>query len=233
MVLSLREKRLIGAAALLLLLLILYLLIPGEDAPPAAPALAPVAVSPPAPASAPASQPAPAPGAEISGLRLHGLLASGAILSFADGSQRLVPVGREAMPGLRLERIEQNQAVFASAGGEVRLGFDDAAQAGEQAAPAAPTARAPQQPDSLPYRLGLAPRRIGGRVQGFTVRPGADLPDLARAGIRPGDTILSVNGSVLDEERMLELPWQIANSTRLEFEIERGGRRLRLAPGGR
>jgi hypothetical protein len=28
-----------------------------------------------------------------------------------------------------------------------------------------------------------------------------------------------------DEERMLELAWQIANSSRTEFEVERGGRR--------
>ena len=55
------------------------------------------------------------------------------------------------------------------------------------------------------------------------------MPALERAGLRPGDLILSVNGSRFDEERMLELAWEMANASRTEFEIERGGRRMRLA----
>ena len=55
------------------------------------------------------------------------------------------------------------------------------------------------------------------------------MPALERAGLRPGDVIVGVNGSEFDEERMLELAWQIANSGRTEFEVERGGRRIRLA----
>ena len=94
-------------------------------------------------------------------------------------------------------------------------------------APAAP-ARAAQREETLRYRLGLAPRRAGGRVTGFTVRSDVEMPALARAGIRPGDVIIGVNGSAFDEERMQELAWQIANSTRTRFEVERGGQRLRL-----
>jgi type II secretory pathway component PulC len=55
------------------------------------------------------------------------------------------------------------------------------------------------------------------------------MPALERAGLRPGDVVVGVNCSGFDEERMLELAWQIANSTRTEFEVERGGRRTRLA----
>lgn len=209
----------LAGAGLLVLALLAYLMLRGDPAPtvqaqPVLPAPPPAIPTPP--------PPAPVPAPDISGLTLHGLLASGAILGFAGGSQRLVPIGREALPGLTLRRIEQNHAVFASAAGEVRLGFDGPAEG----APGAPPAPTPRSGDEiLPYRLGLVARPAGG----FTLRPGADLPALARAGIRPGDAILSVNGSRLDEERMLELPWQIANSTRTEFEIERAGRRMRLA----
>jgi hypothetical protein len=211
----------IAGAGLLILALLAYPMLRADPAPTVQaqavlPAPPPAIPTPPLPP--PVQAPVQAP--DISGLSLHGLLASGAILGFAGGSQRLVPIGREALPGLTLRRIEQNHAVFASAAGEVRLGFDGPAEGTPGAAPA------PRSGDeTLPYRLGLVARPSGG----FTLRPGADLPALARAGIRPGDAILSVNGSRLDEERMLELPWQIANSTRTEFEVERAGRRMRLA----
>ena len=79
------------------------------------------------------------------------------------------------------------------------------------------------------YRLGLAPRRAGGRVTGFTVRSNVEMPALARAGIRPGDVIVGVNGSVFDEERMQELAWQIANSDASRLR----GRTRRPAPPAR
>jgi type II secretory pathway component PulC len=235
--LTLREKRLIRTAIVLIILFLVYILFLRAGPEPTAPVDAPpqpILPQPMPPAAPPviaAPAPPPAPAADVSGLRLHGLLASGAVIGFANGGQRLVPVGREALPGLVLRRIELNHAVFESAGGEVRLGFDGVAQAAPGAAGPAPppAAESGQRDEALRYRLGLVPRRAGGRVTGFTVRPGVDMPAIARAGIRPGDVITGVNGSVFDEERMQELAWQIANSTRVEFEVERGGRRLRLA----
>jgi type II secretory pathway component PulC len=97
-------------------------------------------------------------------------------------------------------------------------------------APTAPAAGAATQgDDTLRYRLGLEARRVGARTAGFTVRPGVSMPALERAGLRPGDVILSVNGSGFDEERMLELEWELANTPRTEFEVERSGRRIRLS----
>ncbi len=235
--LSLREKRLIQAAGILIILFLLYLLFLRGGAAPVAPITPPEPQAMPQPAPPPVAAmpvPPPAPVGDISGLRLHGLLASGAVIGFANGQQRLVLVGREALPGLTLRRIEQNHAVFDSVGGEMRLGFDGPVQAAPGAASSAPapgtsSAEGAQREETLRYRLGLAPRRAGGRVTGFTVRSNVEMPALARAGIRPGDVITGVNGSVFDEERMQELAWQIANSTRIEFEVERGGQRLRLA----
>lgn len=231
--LSLREKRLIQGAGIAIIAFLLYLLLlrggPDTVIPVARtePPAAPVPMAPPAPPVAVATPP-PAPAGDISGLRLHGLLASGAVIGFPSGRQRLVPVGREALPGLTLRRIEQNAAVFDSAGGELRLGFDGPVQGAPAAAPALPSGQSAQSEEALRYRLGLAPRRAGGRVTGFTVRDNVEMPALARAGIRPGDVITGVNGSAFDEERMQELAWQIANSTRIDFEVERGGQRLRL-----
>lgn len=235
--LSLREKRLIQGAILLAIIVLVSLLLRGGGG--AAPIL-PVGPTPPQPvpaapapipvAAAPA--PAPVPVADTSQLRLHGLLASGAVISTGNGGQRLVPVGREALPGLTLVRVEQNHAIFQSAGGEVRLGFDGIAQAdpsGAAAAPA-PVAAGPagQREETLRYRLGLAPRMAGGRVTGYAVRANVEMPALARAGIRPGDVIVAVNGASFDEERLQELAWTIANSAEARFEVERDGRRIPL-----
>jgi hypothetical protein len=139
--LSLREKRLIQAAMVLAIVVLVSLLLRGGGggAPPpapvtparmpaSAPAPARALAPPPPPAAIPAATPVPSP--DLSQLRLQGLLASGAVIGYANGGQRLVPVGREALPGLVLIRIEQNHAVFRSAGGELRLGFDGAAQPG-------------------------------------------------------------------------------------------------------
>jgi type II secretion system protein C len=236
--LSLREKRLIQGAILLAIVVLASLLLrgggggapaPEASLPPTAPPPAPAAPPPPV-AAAPAAPAAPT--ADPAQLKLYGLLASGAVIGFPDGAQRLVPVGRDAVPGLTLVRVEQNHAVFRSAGGEVRLGFDGIAQAQPGTPAAAPTpvaaGEAAQREETLRYRLGLAPRMANGRVTGYTVRSNVEMPALARAGIRPGDVIVSVNGSSFDEERLQELAWNIANSSATRFEVERGGQRVQL-----
>ena len=219
----------VAGGAFALALPLALILLPGEnsDKAAAAPVLPP---SPPEIAEPAAPPPPPPPTA--AGLRLHGLLGRGAIIASADGGQRFFAIGREVAPGLSVARIEPQAVILASAGGELRLGFEGAAAnpAGAPGqAPAAGTAEDRLRDETLSYRIGLAARQAGGRTVGFVVRPGISMPALERAGLRPGDLILSVNGSRFDEERMLELAWEMANASRTEFEIERGGRRMRLA----
>lgn len=241
--LSVREKRLIQAAVLLAIIVLISLLLRGGGGgdTPQGP-IGPVAtVAPPSPATyatppppaavpdATASMAPPVAAADVSQLKLYGLLASGAVVGYPNGGQRLVPVGREALPGLTLVRVEQNVAVFQSAGGEVRLGFDGvaAAQPGMTAPPlpAAPGGRE----ENLRYRLGLTPRVVGNQVSGYTVRANVEMPALTRAGIQPGDVILSVNGAILDEQKLQELARIVASPAGTRFEVERGGNRLQLS----
>lgn len=203
-----------------------------SDSPPVTPQPQPQPLPAPPSAAAPPPNAEPAPAAapvpSAGTLRLYGVTGAGAIIGDAGGAQRLVAVGRDVMPGLRLEQVHIDHALLRSSAGTVRLDFAGAAGVPQVRQPAAAPAPAAGAGDTLPYRLGLAPRRQGGQVTGHVVRAGASLPPLERAGIRPGDVILAVNGSRLDEERMLELPWTLRNSDGVTFEIERGGRRMRL-----
>ena len=85
-----------GGAAIAVLLL--YLLLRGGDSgAPAEPvqADAPAALPPaPPPVVAVAAPVAAVPAADVSQLRLVGLLSRGAVIAMADGTQRFVPVGR-------------------------------------------------------------------------------------------------------------------------------------------
>ncbi|HST35908.1 MAG TPA: PDZ domain-containing protein [Allosphingosinicella sp.] len=239
MQLSARDRRALTGGGLVIAVLLAYLLLwRGEPAPPPVQAPATQAVTSTAPpVPVPQAPPVPPP-ADASQLRLYGVMGGGAVIGLADGSQRYVPLGREVLPGLTLKRLEVHHAVLDSGGTEIRLGFDGIAEAQATAAPPpgqaaqAPAGEASLRQETQRYRLGLVARRQNGRVTGFIVRPGAELPTLARAGIQPGDVILSVNGSTLNEEQMLELAWTIANSNRTEFEVERGGRRVRLSTSG-
>jgi len=242
MQLSDRDKRALlwGGAAIAILLL--YLLFRGGTG--AAPQAEPVQADVPAPMPTAASMPVVAvappvpvpPAADMSQLRLYGILSRGAVIGMADGTQRFVPIGREIVPGVILRGVEVHHVILATGGGEVRLGFDGVAQP-QAAAAASPapvaSAEAAQRGDTLSYQLGLLPRMVAGRVSGYTIRPGVSLPALARAGLQPGDLILRVNGSEFGAEQVQNLAWQIANSDHMEYEIERGGRPMRLTAPAR
>ena len=228
------RRALFAGGAIASLLLLLYLSLRGE---------APGAALPPQPAPPPLATPAPAepqaavaPTATPEGLRLHGITGAGAIIAMADGRQRLVTVGREVLPGLVLAENHPDHVVLRSGTSEFRLDFTGASAAGgapaSTPAQAGPASEAAIRAETLNYRLGLAPRRSGGRVTGHVVRAGARLPALERAGLQAGDVILRVDGSEFDQERMLELPWTIAQSGQVTFEIERGGRPMRLTLEG-
>lgn len=245
--LSPRERRFLVAGAIALLLFLIYLLWPSDDggevelaeAPP--PAAAPVYVPPPPVAAPIAAPPAPPPAAtgSAAGLVLRGVMGGGpsggaAIVAFPDGAQRVVRVGRELVPGMILRQIGVNYAIASSGGSDLRLELNKAGATPVATAPPAPTPPAargvpPAGPEAaMPYRLGLAPQRSNGRIQGFAIRPDARLPMLERAGLRPGDVLVAINGQPVEsEEKVLELPQEIAGSYTAQFEFIRGGKRMK------
>jgi general secretion pathway protein C len=205
------------------------------DAPVAVAAQVRPATPPAGPSSPPQEAPQPAaPATDLSQLRLHGLTATGAIIGTAAG-QRLIVLGREVLPGVTLQEVGQHHAVLATTSGPVELGFRGPEAAGSSGGAAESTTTTNAVPvanrsEVAQYRSGLAPRRQNGRITGFALRNGSVMPMLQRAGLRPGDILIGVNGQTFDsEEKVLELAREIAGSYTAEFEFERAGRRMRAS----
>lgn len=225
-----RNRHALLAAGLTAASAALYVSLPGKAASPVVVASTP----PPQPVQAADASPPPAPLPDLGTLRLHGLTATGAIIASTRG-QRLVALGREVIPGVTLHEVRQHHAVLATAAGRFELGFLGAPQTAPTAPTAASASRSPapafaRRTEVLQYRLGLAPLRADGRISGFALRPGAEMPLLHRAGLQAGDVLVGVNGQTFDsEEKVMELAREIAGSYTAEFEFERNGRRMRAS----
>jgi type II secretory pathway component PulC len=248
-----RERAFLGVGAAAFLAFLLYLMLRGGEEgpveltmqpPPPAPVAAPVSYAPPPPPPPAPIQPAQ-PAASATGLTLIGVFGGGpgggaAVIGMKGGVQRTIPVGRQFQPGLTLKAVGIDYVILGSASGDQKLELGKSGTTPVASAPvAAPVApagsgapaqsEATRKAETNAYRIGLEPVKANGAITGHRIRAGAKLPHLDRAGLVPGDVILGVNGSTLTEEQLMELSWTIANSTSTEFEVMRGGRKIKLA----
>lgn len=260
-----RDKRALIAGAIVVVALLAYLLWPrgsdpsqvelvAADQRKGAPAVIPPSTPPPTMVTPPPTTPVATPVAGVpEGITLTGVAGSGAIFSFADGTQRFVARGREVAPGVTLQAVRLRDVLLAAATTNYRMPLGGTAVAIQPPPPTAAPAggaapqlvvpgaarnpmggplipEAQQQAMGQQFASSLEPRQAGGRITGWTLRPGANLLPLAQAGLQPGDVLISINGETIsDREHIAALPAQIANGTRVEFEFERGGQRMRRA----
>lgn len=176
-----------------------------------------------------------------SDLVLYGVRGGGgrgaAILSGPDGVQRSYAVGQQVRPGVVLRSVAFDHVVLARGGAESRLGFP-ALTAGASTPPAvisagpiaasAPKAAAPGSNAAAAFQreAALRPNLVDRRIRGYvlTVQDGSGV--LARAGLRTGDVIMSVNGTSLDADSLSSLPAELAARPEIAVSYERDG-----APG--
>lgn len=100
--------------------------------------------------------------------------------------------------------------------------WNDAVAAGAGAAGPAPQASAAPG-RALIEAIELRPRLSDGRVTGYIVKPKGDAAMLTRAGLRPGDVLLGVDGRELDESRIGRLADEIGDLDDVEIVYERNG----------
>ena len=181
-------------------------------------------------------EPVPALQTAVSTVSAEGLILYGvsgasrsaaAIIGLRLGGQRVVAVGSDYRPGLRLAEVGMDYAVLQSGAQGVRLELSRYGAGGSAKPTAALPAEEEQKFESAVLRNILKPVMSDNRVGGYALRPGESLPQLIRAGLRPGDVIVGVNGSRLDEERMGELAWQMGNAAKTEFVFVRNGKTMR------
>lgn len=210
--------------------------------PPSSPAMPQEIVAPPLPpATATVAMPAATPPQSISlpALVLRGILArsggGSAIFEDEGGSQRLVAVGRAAAPGWLLKALAPASATLEAENGDVHLlQFE----AGETAASAAPIT-VPQDLKATPaalaatstaYRLALRPVAGETEIEGWIVKTPDTIPLFRLVGLQPGDTLLAFNGQPLfSEEKVLDLPEEIANANAIDLEFRRSGRKAKVS----
>lgn len=187
----------------------------------------------PAPIAPPANLPPP-PTGQASSLKLHGVLGhedgrGTAIIGLPDGRHLLIGTGREVLPGVRLRSLRPDAAVLSDNGHPVELALSTPeTPVGPGTVPAPSSPAAAQAREALGYRLGLKAERSGDRVRGYRIAPNASLPLFEKAGLQAGDLVLSINGQMLDgEERLLELPAELAAASAIEIDYERAGQRAK------
>lgn len=233
-----RREKIVVLGGVPVIAVLFYMLLSGGEAeeqtrPALPPASRSAAVAPSAPppapvqaAPAPAQPPAPA-AAGPAGVSLTGVLGTGrggsAIVSYEGGAQRLVPVGRDVVPGLTLREVRRDRIVMSGPAGPVELAFGGTVTASAGAAPAGGAEAAARA-----YVGATEPRRVGGRVVGYRLRSASDIPLLQRAGLQPGDVLHPVNAYANDWlERLRSFPAVFGGAAAVEVEFERGGRKMR------
>ncbi len=182
---------------------------------------------------------------QLFGIRLNeGSGLGSAIIADETGDQRSYAVGEEIAPGITLTAVSYDHVTISRGGVSEMLYIDQSGAApmvGTEAEDAStesgggmpnvpPLAGEALAPDALLAGIGFAPHVEGGSVTGVAVSPQGTSGAFARAGFRPGDVIVQVNGTGIHSvDDIAALRSAIKPGASLTVQVERGGATVPLA----
>lgn len=198
------------------------------------------------PAGQAAGDPADAPETNLS-LVLAGTIAASdpkmgfGIIGESATAAKLFSVGDSVPGGARLHAVYGDRVILERAGQLEALLLPREYKGGSSAlappqaradAPAAPGAQVvdrvrrmiAQDPGSVAEIMRPQPVFANGQQRGYRVYPGRNRAQFARLGLRPGDLVMSVNGTPLDDpQRGMEIFRSIGTSSQVRVTVERNG----------
>jgi general secretion pathway protein C len=203
-----------------------------------------------APESPTDTDPSDAPETRMS-LVLAGTIASSdpkgglGIIGETAATAKVYKVGDSIVGGARLNAVYDDRVILERAGQLEALLLPREYRGGAGANPAAlpprPIASAPagagaevadrvrrliaQDPGSVSEIMRPQPVFTNGQQRGYRVFPGRNRQQFARLGLRPGDLVMSINGTPLDDpQRGMEIFRSISSADQVRVTVERNGK---------
>lgn len=156
-----------------------------------------------------------------------------AIIGLPDGTQASFVVGEEILPDVTLKAVAFDSITVARGGSDEMVYLDQstpaetvgATQPDTVPAPPVPVMPAIGAPAALLDETQATPRMQGGAVTGVILQPKGSGEAFRRAGLEPGDVLVSVAGrKVADPGAADRLQTLMAQGGEVAVEVERGGR---------
>ncbi|HEX7116881.1 MAG TPA: type II secretion system protein GspC [Steroidobacter sp.] len=168
-----------------------------------------------------------------------------AIIGESPQSSKVYAVGDTVRSGTRLHAVYLDRVIL-DRGGQLeqlllpRKSLATATMASNRPVPPPPTPGRAQFADNLRHIAETNPSAFAevvrpqpvfanGVQRGYRVYPGRNRQAFAKLGLQPGDLVLSINGTPLDDpQRGMEIFNTIGSSARVSVTVERGGQTQEL-----
>ena len=156
---------------------------------------------------------------------------------------KVYKVGDSVVGGARLNAVYDDRVLLERDGQVEALLLPREYRGGGSGAPAAPLARPSasssagaevadrvrrliaQDPGSVSEVMRPQPVFANGQQRGYRVYPGRNRQQFTRLGLRPGDLVMSINGTPLDDpQRGMEIFRSIGSSDQVRVTVERNGK---------
>jgi general secretion pathway protein C len=159
-----------------------------------------------------------------------------AIIGESAAAASVFPVGEAVRPGTKLHAVYPDRVILDRSGTLEALALPVQNLAGVQMSRAAPPPRPQSQfqenlrriaesnPGAFAEIVRPQPVFANGVQRGYRVYPGRNRQQFAKLGLQPGDLVLAINGTSLDDpQRGMEIFNTMGTSDRVTVTVERNG----------